>query len=131
MTNQELIDSINIALDAASEDELFDIWNEYCICSYNSDSMIYRNSATFFEDRYAASDMWIFVKHIIQGDYASSDRFVKYSLCTGNLVSFDYIMDDKSPYDQSELISWLIRNHGDDLEYISRFIKFDITSNGD
>ena len=28
MTNQELIDCINIALDASSEDELFDIWNE-------------------------------------------------------------------------------------------------------
>ena len=131
MTNQELIDCINIALDASSEDELFDIWNEYCMCSNNHDSMIYRNNATFFENHYNDSDMWILIKHIVQGDYTSSDRFVKYSLCTGNLVSFDYIMDDKSPYGQSELVSWLIRNHGDDLPYISKFIGIDLEKDDD
>lgn len=128
LTNQEVIDRISLALDMSSDEELFQIWNEYCRQSNCLDDEIFRNTTDFFAEHYTDSDLWILIKNIVNGSYRSSDRYLKYSLCTGNIVSFEYITDVASPYDQSSLVGWLMRNHGDDMKFISDFIGCNIES---
>ena len=118
-------DKINAALDATPTDDLVSIWNEYCNKANCMDNYIYYNTPMFFEENYHEGALYDLVKDIFYGRWYSSATFVKYSQQTGHLVSFDYLSQDVSPYDQSSLVDWLIRTYGDDLESIGEFIGAD------
>lgn len=115
-------DRINCELDNMPTDDLVSAWNDYCTASNSMEDYIYRNTPSFFEENYHDGNLWQLVKDIYYGKYNASHDYVKFSKQTGHLVTFDYLSEDVSPYDQSSLVSWLIRSYGDDVESMYNFI---------
>lgn len=122
-------DTINGVLDGMSTDDIIDAWNEYCNRAKYMDDYIYRNGAAFFFENYSLDDaksVERMITDVCSGGYSPNDNYVKFSTQTGLPVSFDYLSQDVSPYDQSSLVDWLIRTYGDDLESIGEFLGEDI-----
>ena len=118
-------DTLNGVLDGMATDDIIRVWNNYCDRA-NYDDYIYPNTPMFFEEHYHEGTLYDLVKDIFYGRWNASDTLVKYSQQTGHLVSFTYLSEDVSPYDQSSLVDWLIRTYGDNLEEIGEFLGEDI-----
>ena len=118
--------TLNSVLDGMSKDDIIVAWNEYCQRANHMDDYIYHNTPMFFEEHYHEGALYDLVKDIFYGRWDAADTLVKYSQQTGHLVSFTYLAEDVSPYDQSSLVDWLIRTYGDNLEEISEFLGEDI-----
>lgn len=118
-------DTLNGVLDGMSDDDIIVAWNEYCNRANYMDDYIYHNGAMFFFENYNIEDaksVETMITDICAGGYSPNDNYVKFSTQTGTPVSFDYLSQDVSPYDQSSLVDWLIRTYGDDLESIGEFL---------
>lgn len=127
-------DTLNGVLDSMSADDIIVAWNEYCNRANYMDDYIYRNGAAFFFENYNIEDaksVESMITDICNGGYCPNDNYVKFSTQTGLPVSFDYLLQDISPYDQSALVDWLIRVYGDDLESIGEFLGEDIEVDDD
>lgn len=123
---ETLEDTLNGVLDGMATEDIIVAWNEYCNHANYMDDYIYHNTPMFFEEHYHEGALYDLVKDIFYGRWNASDTLVKYSQQTGHLVSFTYLSEDASPYDQSSLVDWLIRTYGDDLESIGEFLGEDI-----
>lgn len=126
-----LEDTLNGVLNGMSTDDIIDAWNEYCSRANYMDDYIYHNTPMFFEEHYHEGALYDLVKDIFYGRWDASDTFVKFSQQTGHLVSFTYLSEDVSPYDQSSLVDWLIRTYGDNLEEIGEFLGEEIEVDDD
>ena len=73
-------------LEELSDDELLDLWNEYCN-EENMDSYIYYNDEYFFEEIFA-NNVTEAVRAVCYGDYRYMDAYVVFN-GYGNLESFN------------------------------------------
>ena len=89
------------------DDELLDLWNEYCL-EEDMDSYIYYNDEYFFEE-YFANNVTEAVRAVCYGDYRYMDTFVVFN-GYGNLESF-FSRDLDSYIYISDLASYLEDNH--------------------
>ena len=105
-------------LEELKEDELLDLWNEYC-SEENMDSYIYYNDEYFFEE-YFANNVTEAVRAVCYGDYRYMDTFVVFN-GYGNLESF-FSRDLDSYIYISDLASYLEDNHFLENEY-QEYIK--------
>ena len=128
---QTIEDTLNGVLDGMAKDDIIRVWNIYCDRANYTDDYIYPNTPMFFEEHYHEGALYDLVKDIFYGRWNASDTLVKYSQQTGHLISFTYLSEDVSPYDQSALVDWLIRTYGDDIESIGEFLGEDITVDDD
>ena len=88
------------------DDELLDLWNEYCF-EENMDGCIYYNDEYFFEE-YFSNNPTEAVRAVCYGDYRYMDTFVVFN-GYGNLESFDSRDLDNYIY-ISDLASYLEDN---------------------
>jgi hypothetical protein len=119
-------DTLNGVLDGMATDDIIVAWNEYCNRANHMDDYIYHNTPMFFEEHYHEGALYDLVKDIFYGKWDAADTLVKYSQQTGHLVSFTYLSEVVSPYDQSSLVDWLIRTYGDNLEEIGEFLGTEV-----
>ena len=95
------------------DDELMDLWNNYC-CEERMDDYIYYNDEYFFEE-YFANNVDEAVRTVCYGDYRYRDTFVIFN-GYGNLESFDDWKLDSYIYIE-DLASYLEDNHFLKSEY--------------
>ena len=96
-----------------SEDDLLDLWNEYCM-EENMDDYIYYNDEYFFKD-YFTDNVDGAVRVVYYGDYRYMDTFLVFN-GYGNLESLDSRDLDHYIY-ISDLASYLEDSHFLEDEY--------------
>lgn len=101
MNRQEIIDNIwNL-----SEQELIDLWFDYCEANSMWDDVIYQNDEFFFED-YSQIEV---AQKVVNGEWRYSDDYVKQN-GYGNFVSFSYKSEIMEHIDMDPFVDWIIEN---------------------
>ena len=106
--NSFLTDKLKEAFKEINDEELIELWNEYCRESKSEDE-IYHNDDNVLEDLF--SEIGECVRAIFYGDYNYSHKYMQFN-GYANLESFDYILER---IDQDELADSLIDNEEFDL----------------
>lgn len=86
------------------EDDLMELWNEYCdqVCHY--DEKVFINDEYFFEENF--SSIYEAVERVTSGSYSTCDSFVKFDIY-GDLESFYYVSEE---VDLDSLADWLFED---------------------
>ena len=106
-------------LELRTSEELREMWNRRCeVHKYHEDVIEYNDPNELFV---GCTPFDILNQTDLEGNYKLNDAYCA-SDRHGEYVSFDYVTDDKSPYDEDELIKFLMDSREDfcyiDLEEI-------------
>lgn len=106
MTIEELKDRIIEALNDMSDSDLYYLFNQYCEEAGYDDDRI--EDMDNFDELFQGS-AWDAVRAAYYGDFRPTDNYFIFN-AYGNLVSFDYLTDKNSPYDEDQVADFIIDN---------------------
>lgn len=89
--------------------ELVSAWNEFCYSSDNYDDVIFDNDEYELNEQLSGLDAYTVLCRAHYGDYDLSDNYANWD-GYGNLNSFNYADEEKSPIYITEMVDYIIDN---------------------
>lgn len=120
MKNVKLMKAVKEALNTLSDDDILQLWNEYCDETSSGDN-IYLNDDEFLTNRMPDDKPELCRLLTYSKEYNLRDCYVWYD-GYGNLESGDYFKASNG-FDIEDLADWLIRNTNGDIEELETRIN--------
>lgn len=101
-------EKIRELIDGMGNEDLRNLWNEYCDSANRMDDWIYDMSE--FDEQCSGMTPTKVVQSVLCGDFRTNDNYFCYN-GYANFESFDFVADGKnSPFYIDELIDYIIEN---------------------
>lgn len=89
--------------------ELISAWNQFCYDNDNYEDVIFDNDESELDEQLSGYSAYEVLCRVHYGDYDLSDNYAYWN-AYGNLASFDFADEEKSPIDITEMVDYIIDN---------------------